>query len=378
MKTLKEEFELIIKALEQESIEYKEIRQRITDILIVFNKINDQFLNNNKQLLLNSDSLNTSSELLISSLSNFENKTEKIFNDLLELINERLSRLFEEQENHDKKVNHCLQEIETNFMLFKGEANDIINEYTDKAFELQKEQDLVISKGLSNIEKAHFILKSKLNDLIEEKTEKVFDGLVKLINEHLSHLSEVQENQNKKNNQCLQEIETNFMLFKSEANDLINEYTDKAIELQKEQDITISKGLSNIENGCLVLKSEILDLIDLKTDTIRKENKNFYKDLEDTIRIKLEEHKSEIKRLIEDERVFIKEMFVLELTKRTNELKNHFESEIVKRTKLIESEIHQQSIILAERYKTTKLSIWIIGGIIILLCGYIVYLLLTI
>ena len=87
MKTLKEEFELIIKALEQESIEYKEIRQRITDLSTVFNKINDQFLDSNKQLFQNSDLLNTSSELLTSSLSTFEDKTEKIFNDLPWLLN---------------------------------------------------------------------------------------------------------------------------------------------------------------------------------------------------------------------------------------------------------------------------------------------------
>jgi len=366
MKTLKEEFELIIKALEQESIEYKEIRQRITDLSTVFNKINDQFLDSNKQLFQNSDLLNISSELLTSSLSTFEDKTEKIFNDLLELINERFSRLFEEQENHDKKVNHYLQEIETNFMHFKGEANDIINEYTDKAIELQKEQDSVISKGLSNIEKAHLILKSELNDLIEEKTEKVFNGLVELINEHLSHLSEVQENQNKKNNQCLQEIETNFMLFKGEANDIINDFTVKTFNLQKEQDLMISKGLANIENACLILKSEFHDSIEEKTDIIRKENKDFYKDLEDTIRIKLEDHKSEIKRFIEDERAYNKVLFSTEFTKHSNDIK-----------RTLDSEIHQQSTFLAERHKTTKITIWVIGGIIIVLCVYIVFLLLT-
>ncbi len=49
-------------------------------------------------------------------------------------------------------------------------------------------------------------------------------------------------------------------------------------------------------------------------DRFRQENKSFYFDLEKTVKIKLDESKSEIKRLIEDERQKIREIFVNELS----------------------------------------------------------------
>lgn len=53
-------------------------------------------------------------------------------------------------------------------------------------------------------------------------------------------------------------------------------------------------------------------------DKLRKENKEAYFDFEKTLKIKLEENKSEIKRLIEDERQKIKEIVVGEMNKIKN------------------------------------------------------------
>lgn len=50
---------------------------------------------------------------------------------------------------------------------------------------------------------------------------------------------------------------------------------------------------------------------------LRQENKDAYFDFEKTLKIKLEENKSEIKRLIEDERLKVKEIITAELDKRT-------------------------------------------------------------
>lgn len=53
---------------------------------------------------------------------------------------------------------------------------------------------------------------------------------------------------------------------------------------------------------------------------LRQENRNFYVELERTIKINLDENKSEIKTLIENERYRIKEIFEIELSKRTAEI----------------------------------------------------------
>jgi len=57
-------------------------------------------------------------------------------------------------------------------------------------------------------------------------------------------------------------------------------------------------------------------------EQLRRENKAFYLDFERTLKIKLEENKAEIKRLIEEERQKVKEIFEAELDKRTQLLLN--------------------------------------------------------
>ena len=121
---------------------------------------------------------------------------------------------------------------------------------------------------------------------------------------------------------------------------------DKINELQQAQQEKVAKTLTEIENANVQNKSELSKLFETKADQIRKENKEFYKDLESTIKIKLDENKSEIKKLIENERSQIKQIFEIEFANNTKELK---------------------SVIQAEN-KTIKLSIWIICGVILILC----------
>jgi len=92
-------------------------------------------------------------------------------------------------------------------------------------------------------------------------------------------------------------------------------------------------------------EAKLAKLIEEKTDQIRKENKDFYKDLESTIKIKLDDNKSEIKNLIENERNQIKQIFEIEFAKNTKELKQVIEAE----------------------NKTIKVSIWVIGGLTLIL-----------
>jgi ABC-type transporter Mla subunit MlaD len=60
--------------------------------------------------------------------------------------------------------------------------------------------------------------------------------------------------------------------------------------------------------------------ISLLIENLRKENKDFYLDFEKTVKIKLDDNKSEIKRLIESERLQIKAIFEAEISKRTAEI----------------------------------------------------------
>ncbi len=126
---------------------------------------------------------------------------------------------------------------------------------------------------------------------------------------------------------------------------------DKINELQKVQQEKVEKSLTEIENANVQNKSELAKLFETKADQIRKENKDFYKDLESTIKIKLDENKSEIKQLIENERNQIKQIFEIEFAKNTNELKG---------------------VIQAEN-KIIKMSIWIIGGLTLILIALAVF-----
>jgi len=125
---------------------------------------------------------------------------------------------------------------------------------------------------------------------------------------------------------------------------------DSINESQKIQQEKVFKSLIEIENQNKQNKTELSKLLEDKTDQIRKENKEFYKELESTIKIKLDENKSEIKQLIENERTRIKEIFEIEFAKNTRELRQ-----------VIESETSKQTQLLLANQKIIKVSIWIIG-----------------
>jgi len=113
--------------------------------------------------------------------------------------------------------------------------------------------------------------------------------------------------------------------------------------------------LESINKGIDKSISEIYRLVDTKTDLISKENKDFYKDLASTIRIQLEDNKSQIKQLIETERNQIKQIFEIEFAKNTKEL-----------LQVIQTETSKQTELLLENQKAIKISLWIIGGLTLL------------
>jgi hypothetical protein len=145
----------------------------------------------------------------------------------------------------------------------------------------------------------------------------------------------------------------NFIIKKFEENSITLE---KINELQKAQLEKVSRSFEEIEIANKQTKYELTKIIDDKTDQIRKENKDFYKDLESTIKIKLDDNKSEIKKLIDNERSQIKQIFEIEFAKNTKELRQ-----------VIETEANKQTMLLLDNQKVIKISIWVLGGLTLIL-----------
>lgn len=137
---------------------------------------------------------------------------------------------------------------------------------------------------------------------------------------------------------------------------------DKINELQKAQQEKVTKSLNDLESENKLNKSELAKLLEEKTDQIRKENKEFYKDIESTIKSKLDDNKSQIKQLIESERNQIKQIFEIEFAKNTKELRQ-----------VIETETNKQTQLLLENQKTIKISLWVIGGLTLILSAMAVF-----
>lgn len=137
---------------------------------------------------------------------------------------------------------------------------------------------------------------------------------------------------------------------------------DKINELQKVQQENVIKSLADIENTNKLNKIELSKLLEEKTDQIRKENKEFYKDFESTIKSKLDDNKSQIKQLIEYERNQIKQIFEIEFAKNTKELQQ-----------TIETETNKQTLRLLDNQKIIKISLWIIGGLTLILSALTVF-----
>lgn len=139
-------------------------------------------------------------------------------------------------------------------------------------------------------------------------------------------------------------------------NDIIQQFEkngkelSNSVEQQAEQRKRIDESFINIEKTNAQHKSELARIFEDKTEHIRKENKEFYRELESTIKLRLEDHKSQIKQLIESERNQIKQIFEIELSKHTKEL-----------TQVIELKIERQTNLIKKNQTTIKISLWLLG-----------------
>lgn len=177
-----------------------------------------------------------------------------------------------------------------------------------------------------------------------------FDQTLEDLNQEVEQLKGV-SSAFKKLHQLIETYNTIIKQFEENSKTLYN-----INELQKAQHKKIVKGLVEIENFNNQNKTELVKLLEEKTDQIRKENKDFYKDLESTIKIKLDDNKAEIKNLIENERNQIKQIFEMEFAKNTKELMQVFEKESERGRRLLD-----------ESQKIIKTSVWVIGGLTLIL-----------
>ena len=145
----------------------------------------------------------------------------------------------------------------------------------------------------------------RLGDLIKAYTE-----ITNKFEENKLYLKELARLQEEKQKELAQDIIKQNENFGNNALDALaktrNEISKGIIDLHTENKIVFETLKNNQES----FEKAVSNLI----DRFRQENKSFYFDLEKTVKIKLDENRSEIKKLIEDERQQIKEIFVTELS----------------------------------------------------------------
>lgn len=163
-----------------------------------------------------------------------------------------------------------------------------------------------------------------------EKLNGVYQKVDKLSQEYASATATLKENSEKlgiisKEHQSFQqniqhsltEIETQYQQNKQDLTDFL---AGKIGDLQTE----IKGQIKNLDDGLTKIIEEM-----------SKNNKQFYKDFEDTLRIKLAESKSETKLLVESELSKMKENFATELEKKTLTIQQQNESIIKKQGRLL-------------------------------------------
>lgn len=145
----------------------------------------------------------------------------------------------------------------------------------------------------------------KIQDMYVQNKE-----IIAIFKENAIYLKEISEKEYQQ-----QEKVSEFLL------ELKGQQEKIAIQQQKDYD-TIQHLLEKLSEQDKAHKYELSKTLDTNFETISRSNENFYRNVGDTLRIRLEDYKSEIKRMIEGERVQIREMIEKENQKSLKEQKN--------------------------------------------------------
>lgn len=150
-----------------------------------------------------------------------------------------------------------------------------------------------------------------------EQFDKIINGFEQELDK-LQNTSKVYQKINELYNQNLQIInffKENTSYLKQISDTQIQEQENvlkflREIETQQQKSYAeVQTLLAKIGEQSKEHKEELAKTLDKNFETITRENKDSYKDLADILKIKLENSYSEIKRLIENERLQIKELF---------------------------------------------------------------------
>ena len=181
-----------------------------------------------------------------------------------------------------------------------------------------------------------------------EQFDKIINGFEQELDK-LQNTSKVYQKINELYNQNLQIInffKENTSYLKQISDTQIQEQENvlkflREIETQQQKSYAeVQTLLAKIGEQSKEHKEELAKTLDKNFETITRENKDSYKDLTDILKIKLENSYSEIKRLIENERLQIKELFEKISEKQADSIKIVIKEECQKIEKL------QQSIYL--------------------------------
>lgn len=156
-------------------------------------------------------------------------------------------------------------------------------------------------KELINLQSALFTYQ-KIEDLSFQSKR-----IIEVFEENIIYLKDISKKEEQQ-----QERVSNFLLELEKKQESIAQKQQRAYD-----DIKLL--FSEIREQDKDHKCELSKTLDTNFETISRNNKDFYRDVGDTLRIKLEDHKAEIKRMIEAERVQIREMIEKENQKSLKE-----------------------------------------------------------
>jgi hypothetical protein len=157
---------------------------------------------------------------------------------------------------------------------------------------------------LINLQSALFTYQ-KIEDLSSQSKR-----IIEVFEENVIYLKEISKKEEQQ-----QEQVSNFLLELEKKQESIAQKQQKAYD-------NIQLLFSQISEQDKAHKYELSKTLDTNFETISRSNKDFYRDVGDSLRIRLEDYKSEIKRMIEGERVQIREMIEKENQKSLREQKN--------------------------------------------------------
>ncbi|WP_314238233.1 hypothetical protein [Capnocytophaga leadbetteri] len=178
-----------------------------------------------------------------------------------------------------------------------------------------------------------------------EQFDKIINGFEQEL-DRLQNTSKVYQKINELYNQNLQIInffKENTSYLKQISDTQIQEQENvlkflREIETQQQKSYAeVQTLLAKIGEQSKEHKEELAKTLDKNFETITRENKDSYKDLADILKIKLENSYSEIKRLIENERLQIKELFEKISEKQADSIKIVIKEECQKIEKLQQS-----------------------------------------